>query len=176
LPSGRAAQAKERVDSVRPSNPRLISAPDFCGFLVSCQPSVGSELGDPIDREVCQARQDRAKIVADRDLESACLDHRLKKSPLFHFRVPRMHRRCLKTKGSISRVSGDNYRNRVCRPRFAEMKESIASGSPRLKASTFVAPGLRVAASFNSPRRFNALMNWHWISLTTPILCFESFP
>lgn len=23
---------------------------------------------------------------------------------------------------------------------------------------------------------FNALMNWHWNSLTTPIFCFESFP
>jgi len=35
--------------------------------LVSGQPSAGSELGDAIDREVSQARQGRAKIVANRD-------------------------------------------------------------------------------------------------------------
>jgi len=35
--------------------------------VVSDQPSGGSELGDPIDREVCRARQDRAKNVANRD-------------------------------------------------------------------------------------------------------------
>ena len=39
----------------------------FGGFLVSGQPSAGSELGDAIDREVSQARQGRAKIVANRD-------------------------------------------------------------------------------------------------------------
>jgi hypothetical protein len=35
--------------------------------LVSGQPSGGRELGDSIDREVCQAWQDRAKIVTNRD-------------------------------------------------------------------------------------------------------------
>ena len=35
--------------------------------LVSGQPSGGCELSDPIDREVCQARQYRTKIVANRD-------------------------------------------------------------------------------------------------------------
>src|ERR1700730_17874241 len=35
--------------------------------LFSGQPSAGSELGDAIDREVSQARQGRAKIVANRD-------------------------------------------------------------------------------------------------------------
>ena len=39
--------------------------------LISCKPSGGRELGDPIDWEVSQARQDRAKIVANRDFESS---------------------------------------------------------------------------------------------------------
>ena len=55
------------IERVRPEQ----STVDFGGFLLSCQPSVGSELGDPIDREVRQARQDRAKIVANRDFESS---------------------------------------------------------------------------------------------------------
>jgi len=37
--------------------------------LISCKPSGGRELGDPIDWEVSQARQDRARIVANRDLK-----------------------------------------------------------------------------------------------------------
>jgi hypothetical protein len=37
--------------------------------LVSGEPTGGRELGDPIDREVCQARQSRAKVVADGDLQ-----------------------------------------------------------------------------------------------------------
>jgi hypothetical protein len=38
--------------------------------LVLGQPSAGRGFGDPIDREVSQSRQDRAKIVADWNLES----------------------------------------------------------------------------------------------------------
>ena len=37
--------------------------------LISCKPTGGRELGDPIDWEVSQARQDRAKIVANRHLK-----------------------------------------------------------------------------------------------------------
>ena len=37
--------------------------------LVSGEPTGGRELSDPIDREVCQARQSRAKVVADGDLQ-----------------------------------------------------------------------------------------------------------
>ena len=48
----------------------VMSPPDFGGFSVSGQPSAGREFGDPIDREVSQSRQDRAKIVADWNLES----------------------------------------------------------------------------------------------------------
>ena len=48
----------------------VMSPPDFGGFSVSGQPSAGREFGDPIDRKVSQSRQDRAKIVADWDLES----------------------------------------------------------------------------------------------------------
>jgi hypothetical protein len=48
----------------------VMSPPDFGGFSVSGQPSAGREFGDPIDREVSQSRQDRAKIVADWDLDS----------------------------------------------------------------------------------------------------------
>jgi|SRR5271165_2642290 len=45
----------------------LMSSPDFGGFSASGQPSAGRELGDPIDREVSQSRQGRAKIVANRN-------------------------------------------------------------------------------------------------------------
>jgi hypothetical protein len=41
-------------------------------WLISCKPSGGRELGDPIDWEVSQARQDRAKIVANRHLKRKC--------------------------------------------------------------------------------------------------------
>jgi hypothetical protein len=53
----------------RLTNTRLMAVGYSMGFgrLVSSQPSCRRELGDPIDREVGQARQDRAKIVADRD-------------------------------------------------------------------------------------------------------------
>jgi hypothetical protein len=40
------------------------------GRSVSSQPSCRRELRDPIDREVGQAGQDRAKIVANRDFQS----------------------------------------------------------------------------------------------------------
>jgi hypothetical protein len=38
-----------------------MSSPDFAGFSASGQPSAGRELGDPIDREVSQARQGPSK-------------------------------------------------------------------------------------------------------------------
>jgi hypothetical protein len=47
-----------------------MASPDSA-VLVSGQPSAGSELGDAIDREVSQARQGRAKIVANRDFWSS---------------------------------------------------------------------------------------------------------
>jgi len=55
-----------RFEGIRLSNPWSMASPDSTG-LVSGQPSAGSELGDAIDREVSQARQGRAKIVANRD-------------------------------------------------------------------------------------------------------------
>jgi hypothetical protein len=45
----------------------VMSSPDFGTFLVSGQPGAGRKLDDPIDREVSQSGQDRAKIVANRD-------------------------------------------------------------------------------------------------------------
>src|SRR5215472_15509305 len=61
----------EQLDGVRQSNPRQVPLQILSRSrrLISCKPSGGRELGDPIDREVSQARQDRAKIVANRDLE-----------------------------------------------------------------------------------------------------------
>ena len=62
---------KRTVVAVCPSEHHTVGAvASFsAGFrrLVSGQPSGGRELGDSIDREVCQAWQDRAKIVANRD-------------------------------------------------------------------------------------------------------------
>jgi hypothetical protein len=59
----------EAFDGARLTNTRLMAAGYSTGFgrSVSSQPSCRRELGDPIDREVGQAGQDRAKIVADRD-------------------------------------------------------------------------------------------------------------
>ena len=57
------------LKAARLTNTRLMAAVYSTGFWrsVSSQPSCRRELGDPIDREVGQAGQDRAKIVADRD-------------------------------------------------------------------------------------------------------------
>jgi hypothetical protein len=53
----------------RLTNTRLMAVgyPTGFGRSVASQPSCRRELGDPIDREVGQARQYRAKIVANRD-------------------------------------------------------------------------------------------------------------
>src|ERR1700724_55182 len=56
----------------RLTNTRLMATGYSTGFgrSFSSQPSCRRELRDPIDREVGQAGQDRAKIVANRDFQS----------------------------------------------------------------------------------------------------------
>jgi hypothetical protein len=54
------------------------NATDGLHDLISCKPAAGVKLGDPIDWEVSQARQARAKIVANRDLKPAAgFDYRV---------------------------------------------------------------------------------------------------
>ena len=66
------------LDSRQRGSPSLYdSRADPCpseqpGQVTPCGPSGRRELGDPIDWEVSQARQDRAKIVANRHLKRKC--------------------------------------------------------------------------------------------------------